>query len=383
MSQAGSAGNGGISPSVIVETLTGNSGGAVGPTANNINVVGGTNINIVGNPGTSTLTASVSGTTNHAVQIGNAGGTLTSVSVGATGTVLTGVTGADPVWSAPAAAAFTLTGNSGVATSSASNINVVTSSTTLNFQGSGANLTLDVPANILIGESGASITTGTNNCGYGTFSLLALVSGSNNSFYGQNSGSALQSGDNNVFIGVNTGWTINGGSGNLFLGTNSGTTNTTTDSNNINLNNFGVAGESDATRIGSTQTTCYVAGIFGVTVGVTGIPVVVDSAGQLGTIVSSRKFKENIEDMGSESSDIFKLRPVTFTMKHGQDKTLSYGLIAEEVAESFPNLVVNDKYGEPHTVKYHELPALLLNEVQRMNNRISILEKHINYLENK
>jgi len=44
--------------------LTGNSGGAVGPTAGNINVLGGTGINIVGNPGTSTLTVSTTGTTN-------------------------------------------------------------------------------------------------------------------------------------------------------------------------------------------------------------------------------------------------------------------------------------------------------------------------------
>lgn len=44
-----------------VETLTGNSGGAVGPTANNINVVGSGGVTVVGNPGTSTLTISVSG----------------------------------------------------------------------------------------------------------------------------------------------------------------------------------------------------------------------------------------------------------------------------------------------------------------------------------
>ena len=48
----------------LVETLTGDSGGAVGPTSNNINIVGGTGISVVGNPGTSTLTVSATGVTN-------------------------------------------------------------------------------------------------------------------------------------------------------------------------------------------------------------------------------------------------------------------------------------------------------------------------------
>jgi hypothetical protein len=80
-----------------VTTLTGNSGGAVPPTGGNINVVGGNNINIVGNPGTSTLTASVSGTTNHALQLGNASGSLTSLGVATNGQLPIGSTGADPV----------------------------------------------------------------------------------------------------------------------------------------------------------------------------------------------------------------------------------------------------------------------------------------------
>lgn len=81
----------------IVQTLTGNSGGAVPPTAGNINVVGGNNINIVGNPGTSTLTASVSGTTNHSLQLGNAGGSLNQLGVATNGQIPIGSAGADPV----------------------------------------------------------------------------------------------------------------------------------------------------------------------------------------------------------------------------------------------------------------------------------------------
>ena len=84
-----SAGGGGGGGSNVL-TLTGNSGGAVGPTVGgNINVLGGNNITVVGNPGTNTLTASVTGTTNFAVQIGNASGSLTSVGLGSSGQVLT------------------------------------------------------------------------------------------------------------------------------------------------------------------------------------------------------------------------------------------------------------------------------------------------------
>ena len=43
-----------------VATLTGNSGGAVGPSAGNINVVGSGDITVVGNPGTNTLTITAS-----------------------------------------------------------------------------------------------------------------------------------------------------------------------------------------------------------------------------------------------------------------------------------------------------------------------------------
>lgn len=61
MSQILSRSSGGVAPALIVETLTGNSGGAVGPTGNNINIIGSGAINVVGNPGTSTLTISTSG----------------------------------------------------------------------------------------------------------------------------------------------------------------------------------------------------------------------------------------------------------------------------------------------------------------------------------
>ncbi len=71
-------------------------------------VSGGNNITITGNPAVNP-TVNVSGTTNHAVQVGNASGSLTSIPVGTTGQILTGVTGADPVFATPVVSIQSLT----------------------------------------------------------------------------------------------------------------------------------------------------------------------------------------------------------------------------------------------------------------------------------
>ena len=98
------------------------------------------------------------------------------------------------------------------------------------------------------------------------------------------------------------------------------------------------------------------------------MPVLIDSAGQLGTLSSSARYKEDISDMGSVSEKLLALRPVTFRYRKEFDngeKPRQFGLIAEEVAEVFPELVVYDEQGMPETVKYHLLATLLLNELQR------------------
>src|SRR5262249_11512303 len=102
--------------------------------------------------------------------------------------------------------------------------------------------------------------------------------------------------------------------------------------------------------------------------------------GQLGTISSSRRFKDDINDMGDASSDLMKLRPVTFRCKQAQEDgshPLQYGLVAEEVAQVNPGLVLFDKDGRPQTVLYHVLPTLLLNELQQEHQKIEYLEKQL------
>jgi hypothetical protein len=97
--------------------------------------------------------------------------------------------------------------------------------------------------------------------------------------------------------------------------------------------------------------------------------VLIDSNGQLGTVSSSRRYKEDIHDMGVATDGLLRLRPVTFRYKKPYadgTKPIQYGLIAEEVEEVYPDLVVRGKDGQVETVQYYKLDAMLLNEVQKL-----------------
>ncbi|MCP3997643.1 MAG: tail fiber domain-containing protein, partial [bacterium] len=104
-----------------------------------------------------------------------------------------------------------------------------------------------------------------------------------------------------------------------------------------------------------------------------GIAVLVDSNGQLGTVSSSRRFKDDIVDMADASGALLELRPVTFRYKERKargEQAIEYGLIAEEVAEVFPDLVVYDEEGRALTVRYHILSSLLLNELLKQHQML-------------
>jgi hypothetical protein len=103
------------------------------------------------------------------------------------------------------------------------------------------------------------------------------------------------------------------------------------------------------------------------------VAVVIGSNGQLGTISSSRRYKEEISDMNESSSGLLQLRPVTFRYtKEYADGTrpLEYGLVAEEVAEVYPDLVTYSPAGNPEAVQYHKLSVMLLNEMQKQHRQI-------------
>ena len=119
---------------------------------------------------------------------------------------------------------------------------------------------------------------------------------------------------------------------------------------------------------GTPNGAVYMGGVSGVNIG-SGSSVLINASGQLGTVSSSRRYKEDIHDMGAASDGLLRLRPVTFRYKKAYDdgsKPVQYGLIAEEVNEVYPDLVVRNKDGQVETVQYYKLDAMLLNEVQKL-----------------
>lgn len=209
-----------------------------------------------------------------------------------------------------------------------------------------------------------ALTTGINNTALGAGSLFELTSGAQNCALSTSALGRLTTGDNNVGIGLTS--TGRGGGYNY----------TTDESFNICISNTGVTGEDGQIRIGNAtdQVACFIAGIAGVTVASSAAVLINTSTGQLGTVASSIRFKENI-NYKFDSSPVLKLKPATFTFKSDATKETHFGLIAEEVHEVMPELVLYDKENQPATVQYHELPVILLNELKKVVKRLDVLEK--------
>lgn len=195
----------------------------------------------------------------------------------------------------------------------------------------------------------SSNTTGVDNTAIGNDTLTANTSGLSNVALGSHVLNANISGNNNIAIGYNAGNALITGSNNIYIGADAV-----------------AADESNVTRIGN---------IYSTTTGsVTTLPVIVDNTGQLGTMASTRRVKHDIQDMNADSADIYNLRPVTFVYNGDASETKQYGLIAEEADEVFPTIVVHDENNQPYTVQYHVLPALILNELQKLAARVAVLE---------
>jgi len=116
-----------------------------------------------------------------------------------------------------------------------------------------------------------------------------------------------------------------------------------------------------------------------------GLPVFIDSNNTLGVLNSSRRFKENVQPMGDQSAALFNLRPVTFTYaaKVESARPTQFGLIAEEVQEVLPDMVVRDRSGQPYSVNYHFLAPMLVNEVQKQHAVIQDQKARIQSLEER
>ena len=241
--------------------------------------------------------------------------------------------------------------------------------------------------NVGVGASALeSNTKGSNNVAIGQDALVNVINDDFNVGIGPGALELLTTGTNNVAVGNTALQQLGSGSSNIALGAGAGSY-VTSGSNNIDLGNIGTSSDSNTIRVGTsdTQTQTFVAGISGST-SPSGVPVYVNSNGQLGTSPSSLRFKEQVRDMGDSSSSLMKLRPVTFLYKSEYakgERTLQYGLIAEEVANVYPELVAYDNDGQPYSVRYQYITTMLLNEVQKQYHRAEAEAKVITAQEQK
>jgi hypothetical protein len=235
-----------------------------------------------------------------------------------------------------------------------------------------------------------SNTTGDANTASGNGALYQNSSGIYNTADGVDSLYLNTTGDNNTASGFAALYFNTTGSNNTALGYQAGL-NLTTGDNNIYIGNPGVATESDTIRIGTVNNVntngpanTYIAGIYDTTIA-SGVPVVIDSSGHLGTITSSERFKQNIQSMADASDVLLSLRPVTYQYKPGLDPkgVRQFGLVAEEVDQIDPNLVVHDDRHGIYTVRYEAVNAMLLNEFLKQHRKVEDQSAEIARLKEK
>jgi hypothetical protein len=213
-----------------------------------------------------------------------------------------------------------------------------------------------------------SNTTGNHNTAAGDLSLSANTTGSFNTVQGAHALTTNIIGSLNTALGVAAGENLTG-------------------SNNIDISSGGVVAEANTIRIGNelpfidreglmhpAHSITFIAGISGATV--SGTAVVVNNQGQLGVSPSSARFKDEIKPMDNASESILALKPITFRYKKDIDSagTPQFGLVAEDVEQVNPDLVVRDKNGKAYTVRYDAVNAMLLNEFLKEHRKVHELE---------
>lgn len=239
--------------------------------------------------------------------------------------------------------------------------------------------------NSAFGSETLGSTIGDNNSAFGSEALSHDTAGNANSALGAYALQENTTGSGNVAVGQHAIWQNTTGSENVAIGPGAGAP-LVTGSNNVYLasDNVGTAAESNTIRIGSpaTQSAAFLAGVSGTNLGAQP-QVVVNGEGRLGVNASSRRFKTDIRPLKSELDRLMELRPISFRYRHGDVRgpnPVQYGLLAEQVAKIYPNLVARGGDGRPYTVLYQELPALLLGQVQRQQRQIAQLRERLDRL---
>ena len=226
-----------------------------------------------------------------------------------------------------------------------------------------------------------SNTTGEDNTANGAFALLNNTTGVENTANGYRALSGNATGVGNTAYGSQA-LVQSTGNNNTALGAHAGF-NISTGSNNIHIGNVGAGNESATVRIGdNNQTRTFIAGINGVNQGSATTVFINTLTGQLGTTApaSSRRYKKEIKPMDTASEAVLALKPVSFHYKSDNTKTPQFGLIAEDVADVNPDLIVRDENGEIYTVRYDAVNAMLLNEFLKEHRKVERLEKQIEML---
>jgi hypothetical protein len=231
-------------------------------------------------------------------------------------------------------------------------------------------------ANTAIGSAALFNNNGTGNTATGTLALRDNTTGNSNTATGFDALVSNTTGGYNTATGDSALFNNAIGSYNIAVGVSAGD-NLTTGSYNIDIGSRGRAGEFNTIRIGTagTQTNAYVAGIIGATVP-TGVAVIVDNKGHLGTTTSSERYKEAVNPMDKASEAILSLKPVTFRYKKELDPEgiPQFGLVAEQVEKVNRDLVARDEDGKPYTVRYEAVNAMLLNEFLKEHRKVERLE---------
>jgi len=238
--------------------------------------------------------------------------------------------------------------------------------------------------------------TGSDNNAVGYFALANNVTGLFNNAHGREALTNNTGSENNAFGDLamenNTTGASNtaigddalrfnvDGSGNVAVGDEAGT------GLGVSVNNCIAINVAGAGPFATLDNTCFIGSIFEQPVSDPGsqMPVYVDQFNNVGVAnMSSRKFKHDIQPMDKASETVYRLNPVTFKYNSDWKGTPQYGLIAEEVAEVDPLLVVRGRDGDITAVHYEQINSMLLNEFLKEHKKVQEQQASISQLKSE
>jgi trimeric autotransporter adhesin len=278
--------------------------------------------------------------------------------------------------------------------------NTATGAAALLFNTTGTENTANGTAALEFNDSGSY------NTAVGTFALFNNIAGNVNTAVGRHALFSNNTGNSNVAVGIgaledNISGIENTAIGGAALGNNiDGTDNVAVGQAALNNDLHGSHNVAVGEFAGNAVTTannvicigdnmqgqnlsdsCFIANIFNATTN-QGSAVYIDANNKLGTLTSSRRFKEDIRPMSTSSEALFSLQPVTFRYKREVNPagTSQLGLVAEDVEKVNADLVVRDKEGKPYSVRYDQVNAMLLNEFLKEHRKVERMQKQIEAL---